>query len=745
LRFAHYTNYQQDTRAGLRVNPGEKAQGLAGGVLEVLGESDNLVKFTSARKIKGKYRGINGDWAGINGEIPDGWDPKNWNGPTLNIKGAIVEYTSDFGIQILRGDLDLSYSIIRWVNDEGVYCEGSKVTIDHCYFYQCGNNLIALEKSNKDVLIQNSSFFQSGSAINMVDGSKNHEAWIKNNHFFWLSDKHPVRIHNAKGGAIGNEFLTSGTEESAITIVMDRDGYKEGQFESSFDKAKHGSEANTFVHFTGPPSTIGDMPKHRGFDIPEKYNLGYRPGTQKDLYQYVYSQSDKTRVVIGRLGKGMGHAWAVTFDGKYICRNYRLGFARLSRTPGVGIVERYLEYGWSADKGNIVPMQEQIQALTYDGSYYWADVFNPDFGATIVRYMLIPGKVTIKKKVEDSSGKKKDVLVTYAGILFPITYFTVGQSVDYKSIASDPVKKKLFLVSTGGKQIYQYSIPAPSFVPGKVLNLKRDTIIDVKGGHIIGSLCRTPERPGGSQRWPPGFWCRFNNGTTREIVKLSLSGNVLGSIYPPAEKVWGLTHDGKYLYAAARTHEVFNDKKIFVLDTYLEKIYRPPFLGTDPGIMQKRSVPSPSEHDASRIVLPTIQEHGHERSEQLYDHGPTQDDLEPGIAVSAEEFIEGLDLEQVLSPSTNPEYSTKWETLSGGEDESAEELAFNTGAELGTTLSSSTRLASEYEEEMGDGTEMIPAYQVDPDSVTPDTMSENSAMSVIEDDRSGGISEVMSD
>jgi len=369
-----------------------------------------------------------------------------------------------------------------------------------------------------------------------------------------------------------------------------------------------------------------------------------------------------------------------------------------------------------------------MQALTFDGRYYWANVFVPGQGARLVRYELV--------HAPHWKGS-----VRYDGNLIPVGYYTVKQDVNYKSIASDAANQQLYLASKDGKRIYRYDIPKAGRLDGKTIQLPDDGFINVSGGNITGSLCIIP---GLSAAPPRGFWCRFNNDTTRELVKLSMKGKPLGSIYPPAEKVWALTHDGTYLYAVARTHEGFQDKKIFIIDTFLDGAHRLPFLGTDPGILRRRALTKPLLHGDDAPVQPAVRESGLERFELLTSAMAPQEDFDQDGLMFFDELIEEVDREHLLRPAEIPDASTSWEILSHVEyDEPDDRELLNTGADIGMPLDSSWPIVTDHDLEYGGAAEAIPAHQDDPDNLTPDAVNELAASSITVVECSGCVTETL--
>lgn len=221
---------------------------------------------------------------------------------------------------------------------------------------------------------------------------------------------------------------------------------------------------------------------------------------------------------------------------------------------------------------------------------------------------------------------------------------------------------------------------------------------------------------------------------------------LMGSIFPPAEKTWGLAHDGTHLYVQARTHEIRRDAKIFIVGTYLENYKPPPFLGSDPGRLIRKKV-SPAEiPEVGRPILPKVREYGLQRAELMSTAGTYEAGTISNVPSPVGYEISDIQVEQLSVADQDHDYATQWESLTAFQEQEYEgNDPFSSGADLGTTMESFTPVISEYEEEMGDGTEIISSYQSDPESTTPEAVSEISAMSVTEDDRSSALSEIMSD
>ena len=133
LMFAPNQDYRNQTTLGFAV---------AGGTVIAVGTAERQIWFTSDADTP-----INGDWSGI----------ELYNTNTSVFKYVIVEF-SGLGISQFDSKVNISHSIVRWVNAEGIYMERSSPVIEYNLLYQNGYHEIALEQYNYDVKIRNNIF-----------------------------------------------------------------------------------------------------------------------------------------------------------------------------------------------------------------------------------------------------------------------------------------------------------------------------------------------------------------------------------------------------------------------------------------------------------------------------------------------------------------------------------------------------------------------------------------------------------
>lgn len=298
-----------------------------------------------------------------------------------------------------------------------------------------------------------------------------------------------------------------------------------------------------------------------------------------------------------------------------------------------------------------------------------------------------------------------------------------GLDVSYRGIAADTTN--IYLVSEDGKAVIKFPIPSTKNNPVPQWSyLGNGTKHSIKGGAINGPFCLTNVPP-------KGFWCESDRDAPDNITRLIWKGNSLevqGSIFPPAEKTWGLAHDGRYLYLQTRTHEIRRDAKIFIVDTSLEALRRsPPFLGTDPGLLKKTALqaPEPFRHDGGHPILPAISEYGLERSELLSSETGGNERIDMGGLSTNEAIVEDLGSTEIITPTENPDYSTQVEVLSAADDGDLEEQGvFSSGADLGEILTSSKFIITDDERERGISADEISISPVQATTYTPEEMNE---------------------
>lgn len=250
--------------------------GINGGTLIAQGTAENQIYFTSNTDDP-----INGDWSGI------------W---FYNSFGSILDYiVVEFcmmGIGQFDSSVNISHSIVRWVNWEGIYAERSTFTVENCTLYSNGYHEIALEQYNHDVLIKNNIFRDGNFALH----SEKSEVHVEGNYF-----------HNYSHIAI-----TAG-HESNLTVIYNK-------FENITEEEIMTNPDCTVVEY-GNDMGDGSVPiPEMDYAVIEWHPLGYIPCDPEDRYSYVYNPEDETRRVVKRIGKGLSFGWTLLYAEDYLWR-----------------------------------------------------------------------------------------------------------------------------------------------------------------------------------------------------------------------------------------------------------------------------------------------------------------------------------------------------------------------------------------------------------------------------------------
>ncbi|NYT16180.1 MAG: hypothetical protein GKC02_09535 [Methanomassiliicoccales archaeon] len=250
--------------------------GINGGTLIAQGTAENQIYFTSNTDDP-----INGDWSGI---------------MFFNSFGSILDYIvvefSLMGIGQFDSSVNISHSIVRWVNWEGIYAERSTFTVENCTLYSNGYHEIALEQYNHDVLIKNNIFRDGNFALH----SEKSEVHVEGNYF-----------HNYRHIAI-----TAG-HESNLTVIYNK-------FENITEEEMMINLDCTIVEY-GNDMGDGSVPiPEMDYPVIEWHPLGYIPCDPEDRYSYVFDPEDETRRVVKRIGKGLSFGWTLLYAEDYLWR-----------------------------------------------------------------------------------------------------------------------------------------------------------------------------------------------------------------------------------------------------------------------------------------------------------------------------------------------------------------------------------------------------------------------------------------
>jgi hypothetical protein len=312
ILFAPSRDYKNQKTVGFAV---------VGGTVKAIGTPDQQIWFTSDTEVP-----INGDWGGI----------ELYNTNTSVFKYVIVEF-SGLGISQFDSKANISHSIVRWVNAEGIYMERSSPVIEYNLLYQNGYHEIALEQYNYDVQIRNNIF--AGGHV-------------------------PFIVFDSTVTLEGNYFYNYNTSTSpAISVAGIANANVTGNKFDGFDN-------DTAIMQLQPMSTLvksnndfgnGSVPiPLLDFNDVSTYLLGYTPGDPEDQYMYVYPAEDETRRVVNRTGLGLGFGWAFEYANGYL---WKLGTGDLIRIDPVT--------GNTTTFSVNTPQILGPRGLCFDGEYFW--------------------------------------------------------------------------------------------------------------------------------------------------------------------------------------------------------------------------------------------------------------------------------------------------------------------------------------------------------------------------------------
>jgi hypothetical protein len=306
---------------------------IKGGTLKAVGTAAKQIRFTSSHS-----NPINGDWYGIG----------IFDSSNSVIKYAIVEY-AELGVEQFDSRAEISHSIIRWNNTEGLYAERSQPIFQFNTLYENAYHEIALEQFNTNVQIDHNIFSKGFVAIH----SENSTAKITNNYFEnYIS--HPITLGLSSTLTIDESDYVNNLH---LPLVLNTDPTGSSVTETNI---------NTSLDAANKPTV--------DYSLSEVTKLSYKPATEGlDQYSYVYDTEDNTRKVTDKLGQGSGlkFGWALHYYNGYLWR-FSIGEG---------------EHGNGQDLIRIDPSDGSFikfatddimnpRGLTHDGTYFWVNDFS---------------------------------------------------------------------------------------------------------------------------------------------------------------------------------------------------------------------------------------------------------------------------------------------------------------------------------------------------------------------------------
>lgn len=319
IKFKHYRGYREFSWLTLYID---------GGTILAIGAPDAQIWFTSDGDPP-----MNGDWAGIILE---------------NTNKSIFEYVivefAQIGIEQFDSAVNVSRSIIRYSNTEGLYAERSKPHFIDNTLYSNAYHDIALEQYNYNVTILNN-IFKGGHFGVHTEAS---EVYCEGNYFVNYSSLAITAGQYSNISIIANRFENIGQNPPF-------------NFDVSVNNITGGNDFGTgFV-----PIPVFDYQDVKG------HELSYIPGDPEDEYLYVYDSIDETREVLNRIGISFGFGWSLTYVNNSL---WRFEFAN----EGVGDFSNFVRINITT-RENVTYGNNWIvnpRGLTYDGEYFWVNDFS---------------------------------------------------------------------------------------------------------------------------------------------------------------------------------------------------------------------------------------------------------------------------------------------------------------------------------------------------------------------------------
>ncbi|MHA2282133.1 MAG: right-handed parallel beta-helix repeat-containing protein [Promethearchaeota archaeon] len=294
---------------------------ISGGTIIAIGTPEKQIWFTVDHE-----NPINGDWSGI----------ELYQTNNSIFKYVIVEYAV-LGIAQFYSKVNISYSIVRWVNLEGIYMEHSSPLIEYNLLYQNGYHELSIEQYNYDVIIRNNTF--AGGHVPFITLDSN--VTLEGNYFHNYSSTDTIAIQVA---GVSN-----------ATIIANKfDGFTyDTAFKTLVGTASIVNSSNDLGNGTVP---IPDL----DFEDVKHQDLGYTPGDPEDQYSYVYHGDDETRSVVSRIGTGLGFGWALEYAYGYLWKMETGNLVQIDPILG-----NYTKYPVNTSQV-LGP-----RGLCFDGEFFW--------------------------------------------------------------------------------------------------------------------------------------------------------------------------------------------------------------------------------------------------------------------------------------------------------------------------------------------------------------------------------------
>ena len=368
---------------------------IVAGSLRAIGTPDKMIWFTSDSELP-----TNGDWRGLE---------------FINSQESILKYTiTEYALQGIsiwdNSRITISQSIVRWVNWEGIYLEKNddpavRPTIEYSRIYQNAYWGIAMEQKNYPYIHHNhfwsDEFDISSTGGILVDYSSptiKHNLFTKGDVINTGPNSSAVIQFNDIDGGIGisnsksaeisyntvkRGFHLTNLQKESIKINNNNifvDWFHVENVGVDIDATNNYWGETDFGKFYDPNNQIRSLPVRESeiigdgkenitheivFDYPDlrNFDLGYRPGDEKDRYPYIYLDEDETRKILRKEVPGYPLLWTITHDSNYFYTSVQDQIFKLDPNT-FEIIEKF-----------ITP-SDWLRGVESDGTYLWVNGYS---------------------------------------------------------------------------------------------------------------------------------------------------------------------------------------------------------------------------------------------------------------------------------------------------------------------------------------------------------------------------------
>jgi Right handed beta helix region len=326
VKMSHYRGYRE---------PEKRIHFIVKGGIIAEGTPEAPIYFTSDAE-----EPQNGDWSMMRLLSP--------TGPAV-FRYCVFEFAQQ-GLNVWAGDIEVTNSVFRWNNWEGIYFEStSTAAMSFCQLVENGYNGLAAEQFNT-IDMEKCEVWRNGTSGIHVDASvlEIRESLVHDNgaHGLSVDDNGVLKTYGVD--SYDNQAFGLGQGQGANDVWI-----------SNFSSWGNGSGNIQGAYSTVSTGYFAPAEVDIGFEPDMSYALGYIPSDQLlDKYLYVYPD-DETRRIVRKIGEGLGLTWSVAWDGSSIWTATVNGkIYKLDPFTGA-VLNQFYAPG------------SQPWGMTWDGQYLW--------------------------------------------------------------------------------------------------------------------------------------------------------------------------------------------------------------------------------------------------------------------------------------------------------------------------------------------------------------------------------------